>query len=261
AETLYLHPYFWDKTSERTRGGFPFLFPICGRLERDGKMGAYLYDARLYTMPIHGFAMRMPWAVLNHTADRLTLGLRDTETTRRVYPFSFVLTLEFRIAPDAFAIGVRCENTGKGVLPYYAGFHPFFLTPMPGAGKEAVLLDFRPLRCLAYNERLTDLAGERALPACPLPVTDPAINETLTVVGAENETRLTYPDGKTLRIRAEGDEDPDLFAYLQFYTMPDRPFFCVEPWMAFPNALNAVAGARRLPPGAFESGTLTVRSA
>ena len=27
-ELLYQHPFFWDRASERTRGGFPFLFPV-----------------------------------------------------------------------------------------------------------------------------------------------------------------------------------------------------------------------------------------
>lgn len=258
AEMLFLHPFFWEKDNERTRGGFPFIFPICGRLERDGQAGAYLYNAHRYTMPSHGFSMRMPWTVVEEADDRLTLALHDTDQTQAQYPFSFELTLTFRMEPGTFLIEQKYTNTGDTAMPYYAGFHPYFLTPNPSAGKKDVMLDFQPVRGLAYNEELTDLAGERDLPAIPVSVSDPAINEALTMVGADKEAQLQYPNGTTLHMRADGNEDPNLFAYIQFYTIPDQPFFCVEPWMAFPNALNTVAGCRQLPPNSSESGTLKV---
>ena len=55
---------------------------------------------------------------------------------------------------------------------------------------------------------------------------------------------------------AEGVEDPNLFPYVQLYTMTEKPFFCVEPWMAAPNSLNTAKGCRWLEPGAVEHGVL-----
>ena len=86
----------------------------------------------------------------------------------------------------------------------------------------------------------------------------PAINERITRVGEDREAKLRLPDGLTIHLAAEGVEDSDLFPYIQLYTMADKPFFCVEPWMAFPNALNTVAGARWLKPGQSERGMLRV---
>lgn len=258
-ETLYLHPFFWDPASERTRGGFPFIFPICGRLERGGELGAYLYEARVRRMSNHGFSMRQPWTVRDASApDALTLTLRDSETTREQYPFSFELALTYRVRAGMLTVEQEYRNTGSVPLPYYAGFHPYYLTPPPGAGKEKVMLQGRPERQLVYNDRLTDAVGTAPPPVLPISVSDPLINERLTRVGADKEFRLVLPEGVVLHSVAEGREDPDLFPYVQFYTMPDRPFFCVEPWMSFPNALNTAKGCRWLAPGQAEYGALKV---
>ena len=144
-------------------------------------------------------------------------------------------------------------------MPYYAGFHPYFRTPAPGEGKEKVLLDYKPVRAFRYNERFTDLAEPVPPPAVPVGVHSEAVLEQrLTRVGDDRELRVVIPGGPAIHMAAEGVEDPDLFPYIQLYTMADKPFFCVEPWMGFPNALNTVAGARWLKPGQSERGMLRV---
>lgn len=255
-ELLFLHDFFWDRQTERIPGGWPFLFPICGRLERGGQAGTYLYDGHLYCLPSHGFGPRTPWTVAESTADSLTLKLADSEATRAAYPFRFEVTLKYRVAQCVLICEQTYTNRGEVPMPYYAGFHPYLLTPPPGGGKEKVLLDFAPARTFAYNERLTDLARETAVPQVPAPVVHPTVNERLTRVAAHKDVRLMMPDGLTVHLAAAGVEDDDLFPYVQLYTMPDKPFFCIEPWMAFPNALNTVSGSRWLRRGQSEHGIL-----
>ncbi len=257
-ELLYCHPHFWDPAAERTRGGFPFLFPVCGRLERDGASGAYLFEGQLYSMKNHGFSMRVPWEVVKADDTSLVVSLTDSEESRRLYPFGFRVTLTFRFEGGTFVIDQAYENTGTRPLPYYAGFHPYFLTPAPGRGKDATMLDYKPAARWVYNARLTEVVATEAPPAMPRSVTDPAINEMLTTVGADRETRLVYPDGMVLHARADGVEDPGLFPFVQLYTMEDRPFFCVEPWMGFPNALNTATGSRWIAPGKTDHGRMAV---
>lgn len=257
-EVLFQHPFFWDRQAERTRGGYPFLFPICGRLERDGKAGGYLYDARLYEMKNHGFSMRLPWEVVSAADSALAVRLRDSDETRRQYPFAFEVTLTFEARAGALTIAQEYANRGNEPMPYYAGFHPYYLTPPPGAGKERTSIRYRTRTQLLYNPRLTDVHSRVASPVFPQPVTAPEINERLTEVEPAADVELVYPDGVTLHTVAEGVEDPRLFPYVQLYTMPECPFFCVEPWMGFPNALNTVKGCRWLAPGQRERGRLRV---
>ncbi len=253
-ELLFLHDFFWDRQTERIPGGWPFLFPICGRLERGGQAGQYLYDGRIYRMPSHGFGPRVPWAVVESGRDdTLILQLADTAATREMYPFRFEVQLTYRAEKGTLVCEQSYANRGDVPMPYYAGFHPYFLTPAPGSGKEAVTLDYKPVRAFRYNERFTDLAEPVPPPAVPVAAHAPAVLEQrLTMVGAENELRLATPGAPDIHMSA------DIFPYIQLYTMTDKPFFCVEPWMGFPNALNTVAGARWLKPGQSERGVMKV---
>ena len=259
-ELLYRHEFFWQQEPvERIPGGWPFLFPTCGRLERGGTPGVYLYDGRLYQLPSHGFGPRLPWKVMEASEpNELTLMLQHTAETFENYPFEFEVRLRYRMENDALVCEQFYRNNGSRTMPYYAGFHPYFLTPGAAQGKEQVTLDYRPTRRLVYNQTLTDLVGEGDLPRLPVSVCEPTINEILTLVGEDKETRLVMPDGLTVHMAAEGVNDPDLFPYIQLYTIPEKPFFCVEPWMGFPNALNTLLGARLLAPGAEDKGKLRV---
>ena len=258
-ELLFLQPWFWDKSSDRTRGGLPFLFPACGRLERNGQAGLWYWKHHLYRMQPHGFAMRMPWAVTRfNQADSLALELHDTPETREQYPFAFSVELVFRVEPGAFFIEQTYTNTGTDEMPFSAGFHPYFLTPPPGQGKEKTLIRFQSHQRLLYNTSLTDLQGVAPPHNMPASAADAKINESLNLVNENNVVRLELPNGPTICIQAQGAKDPAMFHYIQLYTAPDQPFFCIEPWTGHPNALNSVWGTRRLAPGTEEKALLRI---
>lgn len=262
-ETLFLQDHFWDRSTELTRGGLPFLFPVCGRLERDGRPETYLYDGNLYRLKIHGFAHRLAWRLAAaDTGSEIVMTLTDTPATRRRYPFAFALRLTYRVEPGALVCEQQYINRSRRPMPYYAGFHPYFRTPAPRAGKDLVRLNLVPGHFLAYNDRLTDLAGVKPRkPDFPVSITDPAIHEQLIRMGGDKRAQLLFPDGFRLRMTSAGRDDQDMFGYIQLYTLPDKPFFCLEPWMGFPNAMNSVAGARWLAPGATEYGRLRIEAA
>lgn len=263
-EILYLHDFFWEKNWDDLPGGWPFLFPVCARVERNGITGNYLYDGRVYQMPMHGFAWRMPWQVVDASkTNELVLSLQDNAQTQQVFPFSFTVTLIYKVISSTKSAGpvLICEqiyaNHSHEAMPYYAGFHPYFLTPMLQDGKGNVMLDYRPVKQYLYNENFTDLIGERQpLFKVPVAITQPEINEQLTRVAKDKTARIMYPDGFRIQLEAEGVSDSEMFSYIQLYTIPDKPFFCVEPWMSFPNAINTVAGVRWVQPGKEERAVL-----
>jgi galactose mutarotase-like enzyme len=258
-ELLFLHDFFWQRELHDLPGGWPFLFPICARIERNGIPESYLYEGHVYKLPIHGLGWWNPWEVVdNEQPDRITLALFDNEKTRAHYPFAFEVRLTYYVTHGSLFCEQVYINRGDKPMPYYAGFHPYFLTPELGKGKEEVLVHFDPIKRFVYNERLTDLMGERELPISPISITNPDINEQLMQLGRNKITQLIYPDNFIITMVAAGEKNPNLFPYLQCYTIPNKPFFCVEPWMSFPNALNTVSGVRWLAPGAREKGVLAV---
>lgn len=257
-ELLYQHKHFWQRNNTSLPGGWPFIFPICARIERDGIFGNYLYDGELYNLPIHGFAASLPWQVINNPnqPDKITLVLTETPATLKNYPFCFKIELEYSVANNKFTCRQKYTNTGTKPMPYYAGFHPYFLTPPPQQGKEKVILDYKPLRRFRYNERLTDLVGTQELFTLPSSITNPIINEQLVELGENKNIILSYPDGFKITLQANGVEDTNLFRYVQLYTQEHESFICIEPWMSFPNALNSILGVRWLQPGQSEHGVL-----
>jgi len=241
---------------KHSEGGWPFCFPICGRIERQGKLNSYFYDGHIYELPIHGFAAHKPWTVADSGADHLLMTLRDDDQTRQAYPFHFTVELLYEIADKRLFCRQTYTNHGDRPMPYYAGFHPYFLTPPPGQGKDHVILNFRPEKRFRYNQQLSDLVGEQALFALPISAANPEIHEQLLSLGEDKNIHLTFPEKDRVHLIAEGVEDPDLFPYVQIYSPMDQPFIAIEPWMSYANALNNLTGVRWLAPGQSEHGLL-----
>ena len=258
-ETLYLHDYFWERNRLGLAGGWPCLFPICGRLEWMGVAGNYSYADKVYNMPIHGFAADAKWLVTdNSQSDSLTLELSATEDTLAMYPFEFKVQLTYQVKSGVLSCKQRYSNLGVEVMPYYAGFHPYFLTPEVGKGKEQVAVNFKPQRTLRYNERLTDIIGEQCKLELPAAITMPYINERVSEVAEGEKAELSYPDGFRLVLGGETAKCENMFKYMHLYTIPTEPFCCIEPWMGVPNALNSVSGVRWLQSGQSEEGELVL---
>ena len=258
-ELLYQHDFLWDEGPlTDLPGGWPFLFPICGRLERDNDSGVYLYDGQRYHLPIHGVAPYQPWMVVKAGRADLIMELTDSEETRTCYPFEFVIRLHYEVSANCMSCRMTCQNRGDTVLPYYAGFHPYFRLPDAESDWSKVQVSCHPSRRLHYNERLVDVVGDGDVPGFPTSVTDPDINEILTMIPEPQTLTLNYPDGMQLELTAEGVQGEHLFPYVQLYRMPDKPFFCAEPWMGHPNAMNTCYGVRRLEPGEKDEAVITV---
>ncbi len=256
SERLYLHDFVWDEHITDLPGGWPFLFPVCARLEHDGQRGCYVYAGKEYQLPIHGFAWNSPWQIAAVGEGFIELVLNENSKTIAQYPFRFEVRLRYELTASKLICKQQYTNNDTKCLPYSAGFHPYFLTPQNK--KSAVIVDYQPTKRFVYNENLTQIIGETELFALPSSITNPQLNEQLTLVGQNKSTRLLFPDGDSLLMTALGVEDPNLFPYVQLYTMPEKPFFCVEPWMAYPNAMNSPHAMRWLEPGQTETGLLSL---
>lgn len=266
-EILFQHDYANDAEIKDLLGGLPFLFPICGRLSRNSSVSAnrsahaseheesvYLYDGKLYPMKIHGFSWYEKWTLANITENTITMVLRQNENTLKQYPFHFEVKLTYEVQPGKIFCHQSYKNCETNrVMPYYAGFHPYFLIPDK---KSDVILNFESTRRLQYNAALTDIVGEQSILKTPVSISNPDINEQLNILGNNRTVTLSFPNGDV--IKTTPTQHPDYFPYLQLYTIPEKPFFCIEQWMAFPNAMNTVFGVRWLKPGEIEEATYEI---
>ncbi len=242
-EMLYFDRERFLDTSKSVRGGIPVLFPICG-----GLPGNRLpLPQGEFNLPQHGFARDRPWQLTELDDGRgIALRLEDSADTRAVYPFSFVLTLELRLAGSALEITAVVNNRGDQSMPFSLGLHPYFtvsrLETVRFEGLPVDCLDHTTMEPAATADRITQLAQGVDLLLRPTETEPP-----ITTVG------LVDPEAGT-RLELQLTPPLDLVVV---WSDPPRSMVCLEPWSGPRQAL--ISGDRRLDLAPGESRTLSCR--
>ncbi len=198
----------------------------------------YELDGQTYTLPQHGFARTLPWQVVDLNTEAgaaLTLELVDTETTRASYPFAFALRLRYHWHNCRLTISSTLTNSGHRDLPYSLGYHPYF------AAAAKTQLQFE-LPTQQYYDRARACHDNSLWPW-------DAAEIDAALARLEQPLQASVKDG-TQRLRFEASED---FRHLVFWTVRDKPFYCLEPWTGPRNALNTGEDLIRVAPGSSHS--------
>jgi galactose mutarotase-like enzyme len=261
-ELLYMPEDFNTDQPSKISGGWPLCFPICGRLKRDGEMGAYVFDGKRYKMGIHGFAHLLPWEVLYVEDDQIGMRLTFTEETLKIYPFEFEVELHYEVRAGELYCRHRYANLSEDqVMCYYAGFHPYFLIDPERYQKNQVFLCAETSGEFFYNSDLTDVVDSTDTPVTlSSALSSPELNEKLYYFNGEAGFEIHFPDGAIIGVDIDNfpGEESSSFPFMQLYHDPAKPFFCVEPWMSHPNALNTQLATHVLFPHEFEEATLKI---
>ena len=261
-ELLYMPDDFdWEKPS-KISGGFPLCFPICGRLTRSGEDGVYVFDGKRYTLGIHGFAHLFPWEVLYAGKSNIGMRLSHNEETLKNYPFEFELQLHFEVRNGELSCQHRYMNVGESqVMPYYAGFHPYFLIDPSRYKKDQVFLCANVSGEFFYNKALNDVvSSNEEKMTLSAPLSSPGLNERLFYFNQEAGFELHFPDRTIIGMDIEDIEEDEASSlpFMQLYHQPEKPFFCVEPWMSHPNAMNTQFATHVLFPGEIEDASFRI---
>lgn len=215
-ELLYLDETTFEDRDKNVRGGNPVLFPSPGKL-RDDRWARG-------TLKQHGFGRQLPWAVTSRTADRTTLTLEDNETTRANYPFSFRADLHFVLGARTLRVEQEVQNRGTDRMPFGFGFHPYFIVPVDE--KPAATIDTSATRAFDNVTKETiDLHG--------IALGSGEVDLHLLDHNC-NESELAWFAGtRRMHVRASRD-----YRRWVVWTLPDKPFVCLEPWTSAGDALN-----------------------
>lgn len=252
---------FWQKNNEDLLGGLTLLFPICGRLSRHGTPDQYYYEGKFYTMPSDGFAWRLPWQIIDSwQPDRIVLRLQDNKQTHEWFPFNFEINLTYQVEFRLFRCEVVFTNTGTQMMPYCAGFLPWFVTPMPGHGKEKMLLQCDPIRRYQFMPDYPEPLQEFEMQSWPMSIVQPDLNGQSLQLGENNAIQLIYPDEFLLELNALSQDVLTMFPYVGLSTDRKKPYFITQLGTSLPNAFNSFRGARWLLPGQSERATFTITS-
>lgn len=187
--------------------------------------GVYRYQGREYALPQHGFARRRMFVDTGGSSALMRLRLADDAETRAVYPFAFLLEVEYALTGTRLQMAVRITNTGDVDMPASFGFHPGFVR---GPEEHEIVFE------RDEPAMLRRIAGGLIGPADrPSPVRDKIL--TLTP-GLFDEDALVWERIESRSLRYGAKNAPGLqidfkgAPTLGIWSKPGAPFVCVEPW-------------------------------
>lgn len=213
--------YLWQGNPDVWNGQSPVLFPIIGRLIDD----KYTLDGKEYDMPKHGFARRKEWEFIGNDEKSMTFRLRDDESTKEIYPFSFEFLITFSIDDNKLSVKHEIKNTGNNIMYFSLGAHPAFNCNI---GDKLVFSEKETLEAFKI-----DL--EKSL---VLPETAPVMNDETDLVITKdvfNEDALIFKGVKSDFVTLRSENHSIKFTlnnapYLGIWAKPGAPYVCIEPW-------------------------------
>lgn len=225
----------WDP-AKNIRGGNPVLFPICGPLE-DGKYT--LPGGRQYAMKQHGLARNMRWEVLEVVCCKdtglITLATNSDDETKKIYPFDFKMVFTYIVESGRLTVKQTYCNSSQEVMPFYAGFHPYFFAP----GKKAVRLNIPSKEYFDLKDGVTRPYDDN-LNLGSRPETNLVFSDLFS-----QEAGFDRSDGWRITVKYDNN-----FRYIVLWALEGKDFLCLEPWMGNNYDLNR-GKARSAAPGDF----------
>jgi len=77
-------------------------------------------------MQIHGISPYSEFALINKEESSVTLCLKSSDESKRIYPFDFELVVNYSLCNNQLFADFTINNTDNKTLPYMFGWHPGF---------------------------------------------------------------------------------------------------------------------------------------
>jgi galactose mutarotase-like enzyme len=190
-------------------------------------------------MGIHGFAAGKQYVVQRIEESTVVFQLKDDEPTRVIYPFCFVLSIEYRLENECLNITYTVENKGQRTMYFGIGGHPGFALPFEkGLQFEDYYLKFDEAAALVRVEFSNTCfrTGE----AKPFPLNNGRLHlehcmfdQDAIVLESGARSVVLMSDKGTKAIRVTFPDMP----YIGLWHKPrtTAPYICVEPWSSLPS--------------------------
>ena len=243
------------------RGKAQLLWPATGRsVSSHGGRDSYDLAGISYPMPQHGFARQAAWQVIGtRVTDNdalVTLNLGDTPDSRLLYPFGFIITVEYRLAAAYLEITytVVAANDNEVAMPFSIGNHITLNLPLIEGSSAAETLFASNLERLFVTTETRVFEGETTQSpfSGPRRVGELPRRKAVSLGGANGVPMLvvTDPSGFALEL-SHRLQDDDAIDAIDFNLWADtmEGFFSPEPWVGTQNSLNTGFGLVKLLPG------------
>lgn len=225
--------YIWQRDPAHWQNCSPLLFPTVGNC-RGGKT---IWEGQTYEIPKHGFCKTSDFTVRQESDDCVMFTLCDSPETRRMYPYSFRLSLTYTVREDGLFMDYQVENTDSRTICYHLGSHPGFICPMePGEYFDDYVLEFEK------EETAASMVYDGANMQFDVNRRKPLLNQSRTLPLSYElfeEDAIFFDDIRSRKVSIKNpvtgkgvEVDYRDFETVAFWTaMPSKgPFVCVEPW-------------------------------
>lgn len=216
-------PAYWGRTS-------PILFPLVGNY----KNKETFFDGQSYHLTQHGFARDMDFDLLSKSENEIWFSLTDNEDTKQKYPFSFRLSIGYRLHERTLEVMWKVENTDTRTMYFSIGGHPAFYCPIDPHEKQT---DYR----IAFDTKsdiLYHIVNENGLVSGvtrQLPLKDGMYQITETLFDEDALIIENHQAQEVSLVNPKGEKyvtvtfDAPLFG-IWSPVRKNAPFVCIEPW-------------------------------
>lgn len=233
--------YLWNGDAKYWPERSPLLFPFVGRFTN----GKYLLGGKEYEMDIHGFARKLPYALVEKTKNTLIFELCDNEETYKMYPYHFELQVQYELVENTVEISYQVLNLSEDRMYFGIGGHPGFALPFEeGLDFSDYYLEFEgksfPTRIghtetcfLSGVDEAFELKEDKYLPLAHTMFDDDAI-----VLKNVSDKVTLKSDKGTRKVTVSYPKLP----YLGLWHAPKTkaPYICIEPWTSLPSRQDIV---------------------
>ena len=212
------HEYLWQAGPAWPRHS-PVLFPIVGQVNND----TLHVSGQKYHMGRHGFARDRAFAPVTVAPGHASFVLTDDATTRKIYPFAFRLTLDYRLTAKGLRLTYIVENPGTTPLPFSLGAHPAWNWPQPKDAQRLIFDQPEP----APIRRLADGLLAPELHPTPIHGRDLPLSDALFV---DDALILDQVASRGVQFAGLHVSWCDAMPFLGIWSKPGSDFLCIEPW-------------------------------
>ena len=215
-------------------------------------------------VPFHGFVRDLPWQTTEKSKDAVTVTVSDNATTRETYPYGFALQANYRAVGRKLVIRFKATAApaNKAAMPFSAGNHISFRTPMiPGGAPAALTL--RTPSTIEHKKLDGSPTGERVARSLAQPIAlqdfDARVAVSLGGYTGDPFMELRDPGGLAVRISHTATSVPsEPVVRFNMWGDPTKGYFCPEPIVGLQDGHRLQQGLVRLEPGKEWEWVITV---
>jgi len=243
----------------KVRGGNPVLFPFAARTFCDGEIEHWRHDGQRLPMKTHGYARQGQFALEAAYEKGFLAKFLPDDACRAAYPFNYEFFVRFRFEELSFFVDFELHNLGSQPIPWAAGHHFYFSLPWhDDLTRRDYVVTTSAKKAFRQNAE-GKLEAVKNFPE-PADFGDEAINDLIRAKLKTGEVRFGPRGGdEDVFIRIGDGSRPSPWTTLVTWSLADdSPFYCIEPWMAPPNAWENNAGLHHVDPKKSEVFTVQV---